>query len=190
MPVDRPTAATRSIAFLGSINVGGHTVKMDRLRTLFEECGLSGVETFIASGNVIFASPLDETPALEQRLEGHLLAALGFPVPTYIRSVSELAAVAQYQPFSPADIQDEGHTLYIGFHRSPLNGEVGRRLRALQTPDDEFHVHQRELYWLRRKKISESTISGALLAKTIGMPATLRNATTVRRLAAKYPAQP
>ncbi len=41
------------IAFLRAINVGGHTVKMDYLRVLFETLGFSDVETFIASGNVI-----------------------------------------------------------------------------------------------------------------------------------------
>jgi uncharacterized protein (DUF1697 family) len=44
------------IAFLRAINVGGHTVKMDPLRQLFEALGFSQVETFIASGNVIFNS--------------------------------------------------------------------------------------------------------------------------------------
>src|SRR5437879_835066 len=44
----------RYIAFLRAINVGGHTVKMDVLRRLFEDAGLFDVETFIASGNVIF----------------------------------------------------------------------------------------------------------------------------------------
>ena len=41
------------VALLRAINVGGHTVKMDRLRRLFEELGFKNVETFIASGNVI-----------------------------------------------------------------------------------------------------------------------------------------
>ena len=45
---------TKYIAFLRAINVGGHTVKMDRLRGLFESLGVLNVETFIASGNVIF----------------------------------------------------------------------------------------------------------------------------------------
>jgi len=42
------------------------------------------------------------------------------------------------------------------------------------------------IYWLCRKKMSESTFSGALLERTIGMPATMRNSTTVKKLAAKY----
>ena len=42
----------RYAAFLRAINVGGHVVKMDQLRRLFESLGFSDVETFIASGNV------------------------------------------------------------------------------------------------------------------------------------------
>jgi uncharacterized protein (DUF1697 family) len=44
------------VAFLRAINVGGRTVKMGHLRSLFEAMGFSNVETFIASGNVIFDS--------------------------------------------------------------------------------------------------------------------------------------
>ena len=47
---------TRYIAFLRAINVGGRTVKMDHLRQLFADLGFAGATTFIASGNVIFAS--------------------------------------------------------------------------------------------------------------------------------------
>ena len=44
------------IAFLRGINVGGHRVKMDRLRELFEELSLRDVSTIISSGNVIFSA--------------------------------------------------------------------------------------------------------------------------------------
>jgi uncharacterized protein (DUF1697 family) len=44
----------RYIALLRAINVGGHLVKMDALRRHFEELGFDPVETFIASGNVMF----------------------------------------------------------------------------------------------------------------------------------------
>ena len=52
----------RYIALLRAINVGGHTVKMDHLRRLFEALDLAAVETFIASGNVVFHA--DEGDAL------------------------------------------------------------------------------------------------------------------------------
>jgi uncharacterized protein (DUF1697 family) len=47
---------THYVALLRGINVGGHVVRMDRLRALFAEAGLSGVQTFIASGNVLFSA--------------------------------------------------------------------------------------------------------------------------------------
>ncbi len=57
---------------------------------------------------------------------------------------------------------------------------------AHRTEVDDFRVHGREVYWLCRKRMSDSSFSGALLEKTLGMPVTMRNATTVRKLAAKY----
>ncbi len=66
------------VAFLRAINVGGHTVKMDYLRGLFEAIGSRNVETFIASGNVIFDSKSKNAPALERRIEKHLEETLGY----------------------------------------------------------------------------------------------------------------
>ena len=92
----------RYIAFLRAINVGGHTVKMDVLRQQFEALGFANVETFIASGNVIFETTAKNTRTLEKKIEQQLRAALGYEVATFIRTEAELAAIAQYQPFTTA----------------------------------------------------------------------------------------
>ena len=178
----------RFIAFLRAINVSGRTVKMDHLRRLFESLEFSGVETFIASGNVIFESPAADPPALEKQIESHLRQSLGYEVATFIRSTSELAAIASHRPFPAAELKAEGGSLYIAFLQAPPSGEARDRLMALRTKVDDFHIHEREVYWLCRRHLGESLFSGARLEKTVGMPATVRNATTVRRLAAKYPA--
>ena len=169
------------VAFLRAINVGGHTVKMADLRRLFEAIGLTNVETFIASGNVIFASPSRSASALEKKIEAQLQANLGYAVATFVRSGAELAAVARYQPF-----KDAVPNLYIAFTAQPPSAEAQKKLDAFATPLNAFHVHNCEVYWLSRTLLSESTFSAALLEKTLGAPATLRNATTVRKLAAKY----
>ncbi|HZG68753.1 MAG TPA: DUF1697 domain-containing protein [Herpetosiphonaceae bacterium] len=178
----------RLIALLRAINVGGHTVKMDHLRRLFEALGLSNVETFIASGNVIFEAPAADPPALEKQIESHLRQSLGYEVTTFIRSTSELAVIAGHRPFPAAELDSEGSSLYIAFLPALPGGESHDRLMALRTEVDDFHIHEREVYWLCRRQLGESSFSGARLEKTLGMPATVRNATTVRRLAAKYPA--
>lgn len=174
------------IAFLRAINVGGHTVKMDRLRGLFEALGYADVETFIASGNVIFRSPAEQTRALERQIEAHLAASLGYEVATFVRTAAELAGVAGYSPFPEGEV--ESNRLYIGFLQSSPGDEALSRLAALHTPLDEFHVHGRELYWLCRTTMGQSAVSGAQIERALGLPTTLRNVTTVRKLAAKYSA--
>ncbi len=174
------------VAFLRAINVGGHTVKMDHLRHLFEALGLATVETFIASGNVIFDSPSRNTKTLEKKIERHLLETLGYEVATFIRSTSELAAISEYKPFPDAELKAEGNVLYIGFLADESSDEAKRKVLSLTTDADDFHIYGRELYWLCRKKIGESEVSGAKLAKALGAEMTLRNSTTVKKIAAKY----
>src|SRR5688572_12009974 len=120
--------ATKYIAFLRAINVGGHTVKMTRLRALFEDLGLSNVETFIASGNVIFESAAKDVRALEKKIEAHLRKALGYEVKTFIRSAAELQEVAQHDPFSQGEMEGEGNVLYIGFVGASPEQEATRKL--------------------------------------------------------------
>ena len=175
------------VAFLRAINVGGHTVKMDYLRGLFEALGFTKVETFIASGNVIFDSPSRSTKVLERNLEASLQQTLGYAVATFIRSTSELTEIASYKPFSDAELSAAGHSLYIGFMATSPSDAAKQKLLALSLKMNDFHLHGREVYWLLRTKFSDSEFSGARLEKTLGLPATLRNSTTVKKLAAKYP---
>jgi uncharacterized protein (DUF1697 family) len=176
----------RYIALLRAINVGGHNVKMAHLRELFGSLGFSNVETLIASGNVIFDSETEDTETLERKIKDHLQESLGYKVATFVRTASELAEVARYRPFDRSDLDAEGTPLYIAFLHAAPNADSERRLLAHRTEVDDFRVHGREVYWLCRKRISESSFSGALLEKVLGMPATIRNSTTVKRLAAKY----
>jgi uncharacterized protein (DUF1697 family) len=181
--------AQRYIAFLRAINVGGHNVKMSQLRDLFAAIECLNVETFIASGNVIFESPDVDIQVLERRIERHLHQSLGYAVATFIRTPAELAAVALYQPFAPAELTAEGNWLYVAFLPVPPAAAAEQKLSTFRTAVDDFHVHEREVYWLRRARMGESTFSGAPLEKTLGLPATMRNITTVKKLAAKYPAE-
>lgn len=174
----------RYVAFLRAINVGGRVVKMSTLKKIFEDLKLAEVETFIASGNVIFTSPA-ESARLETLIEKGLRKALGYPVVTFLRTTEEIAAVAERDPFGTP--VPPGGRVYVGFLRAPPSPSGRRQVAALVTPTDTFVVHGRELYWLCATPSMKSIISGATLEKVLGQAATLRNVNTVRRLAAKYP---
>lgn len=176
----------RYVAFLRAINVGGHTVTMERLRALFEELGLAKVESFIASGNLIFESGAKSAPALAAKIERHLERALGYAVATMLRTDREVAEVARRPAFVAQEIA-HAKAFNVAFLRSPAPPGAERALDALRTELDDFRVAGSEVYWLCRVKQSESTFSGARFEKLLGTPATWRGLKTVERLAAKYP---
>lgn len=178
----------RYIALLRGINVGGHRVSMADLRLRFEELGFAGVATFIASGNVVFEADDPDEARLQARIEQQLKAALGYAVPTFLRTPRELAAVAAYAPFDEPGLAAGAATLSVMFLHAPPPADLQAQLRPFETTFDALHVHGRELYWLTRGRTSDSLIDWALLGKSVRLPlATVRNATTVRKLAAKYP---
>jgi uncharacterized protein (DUF1697 family) len=175
----------RFIACLRAINVGGHTVKMDALRQHFESLGFSDVETFIASGNVIFESPSKNTKSLETSIEDKLRDALGYEVAVFLRTDAELAEISDYVPFRPPDLAAAA-ALNLAFLKESLADASVKKLLSLQTDIDDFRVHGREVYWLCRKKQSESTFSNAVLEKALGIKSTLRGVNTIQKMAAKY----
>jgi len=158
---------------------------MDRLREIFESLGFANVETFIASGNVIFESPSKNVKTLERKIENGLREALGYEVRTFIRTEPELVEVINCQPFRESDLAT-ALALNIMFIGETLNEESNVALMALRTDIDDLHVRGREIYWLCQKKQSESTISNVAFSKAVGMPGTVRGLNTIKKLMAKY----
>jgi uncharacterized protein (DUF1697 family) len=180
----------RYAAFLRAINVGGHVVKMTELKRVFETLGFSKVETFIASGNVVFETKATDAAALEKKIEKALEKALGYEVATFLRTDEELARIAEYEAFTAADADKAGGAHCVIFLAGQPDADGHKRIKALTSDDDRFHCNGRELYWLSRLKQSESKFSNALLERTLKEPSTARGINTVRKMAAKYPPKP
>lgn len=155
---------------------------MEELRRILAAAGFEGIETFIASGNLVLdARPGDEAES-EARIELILREALGFEVATFIRPVAALTAIVAANPFDAAG----GGKVQVGFVRTPVGDDAARNVLALANPDDDFHVAGRDLYWHTHTSIHESRVSGPMLERAIGGPCTWRNINTIARIAAKY----
>ena len=172
-------------AFLRAVNLGGRTVKMDKLREIFAGLGFDNVETFIASGNVIFDSKSKDGGALEKRIAAELERALGFEVATFVRTTKELAAISEYGAFPKALLG-----LAAAYNVAFLAGEpAGDRVAALRALEDElhsFHVRGREMYWLSKVKQSEAKFKTNDFERALGMKMTLRGINTVRRMTERW----
>jgi uncharacterized protein (DUF1697 family) len=176
---------TRYVAFLRGINLGHRRVKMADLRGHFEELGLDGVGSYIASGNVIFDHESADVGALEDRIEARLEEALGFFTDTIIRPLESVDGLTRLGQIEEAE--GDGFTVYATFAKEELGGEVEEAFADLETPDDRFHVREREVLWLRRGGISDSTIKTRHLEAAFGGIAnTRRKVSTLRKMVERF----
>jgi uncharacterized protein (DUF1697 family) len=179
---------TTYVAFLRGINVGGHRVAMTDLAAWTDEvAGVSDAVTYIASGNVAFSSRARDTAALEAKLEKVYAARMGFEAPTFVRSAAELARLAEHEPFRDHVAGEGKETLQVVFLKSPLPTAVRREVAALSNDADRLTVDGRELWWLTRGGVSDTTVHAPTLGRLLGVT-TARNVNTVRKLAAKHSA--
>ena len=172
-------------AFLRAVNVGKRVVKMEALRTAFVKMGFSNVQTVIASGNVVFDTPQKRVSRIEQAIESGLQDALGFDVTTFVRTGPELADLAQHPLVAGRWLQN-GESVFVAFLRDTPAPETMRKLTALEAEGERVIVHRHHVLWLVPGRFSDSTLSGPVLERTLGVPATLRNATTVRGMLDKF----
>jgi uncharacterized protein (DUF1697 family) len=80
-------------------------MKGEKLREVFKDLGFGHVDTVIASGNVVFDSPIKNATALEKKIEEALPKKLKFTSTTMVRSQQELEALVKRNPFK--GIKDE-----------------------------------------------------------------------------------
>ncbi len=178
---------SRHVAFLRAINVGGHSVKMEVLEALFIELGFADISSFLASGNLLFASRRASSIALEQRIETRLETALGFPVATFLRSEAELAELLANLPYTQAEI-DKAGALNIGFLKQAPESAAAKRLLALQNKDDQLALVGSVFCWLSKGKQSDSRLVNSTFEKALGGPTTLRGINTLVRMNEKLKA--
>jgi uncharacterized protein (DUF1697 family) len=86
------------VGLLRAVNVGGTgKLPMSELKTMCEGLGFAAVRTYIASGNVVFASRKEQA-AIKAALEARLEAYAGKLVGVLVRSAAEMARVAANSP--------------------------------------------------------------------------------------------
>ena len=91
---------TAFIALLRAVNVGGTAkLPMTELKAMCDAVGFAKARTYIASGNAVFESALDEAE-VQRRLSEALERYAGKPVGVLVRTAAEMAAVAEANPFT------------------------------------------------------------------------------------------
>ena len=175
---------TPYIAFLRGINIGGHRVKMKRLRELFAELNLLNVRSYIQTGNVFFETVETDRAALTMQIERHLFSVLGYEVPTFLRTFEEVETAIALDPFKKIEATPDTRFL-ITFIPKPLPDDFD--LPRL-SPKNDYEILQAtggEVFSVLKITGSSPSNPAALIEKVCKLKTTSRFfGTTVKILQA------
>jgi uncharacterized protein (DUF1697 family) len=90
---------TRFVAFLRGINVGGHIVKKEILKEIFESLGFQKISTYKQSGNIIFEAATTKAKEIQHKIEFKLQSKLNYNVAVFVRTISQLNNIINQEPF-------------------------------------------------------------------------------------------
>jgi uncharacterized protein (DUF1697 family) len=157
------------IALLRAVNVGGTgRLPMAELQAMCLAAGFSKVQTYIASGNVIFETKLTAAK-VKTLLEARLAAYAGKPVGVIVRTLGEMESVLKSNPFPKAA---PNRAVAIFLDQSPaanaLEDVRGRKGEELGLGTREIYVHYGEGMAQSKLKIPAAKTGTARNLNTIG----------------------
>ena len=171
----------RYVALLGSVNVGGNRVKMADLRAALELHGFAGVETVVASGNVLFDHDGEADEILAARIADVVQSAFGFASLIVVRSRAELSSAIDDNPF-----HGDGQDKFV--HSIFLDGQpAADRFDALLAEhrgkgSERLALGPRVLYLDYVHGAGVSSLTGPFLQRRLGCRGTARNMTSLKRI--------
>ena len=186
----KPTARAKSqikplpttyVALLRSVNVGGNNrVEMAKLKRTFERLGFGDVQTFIASGNVIFRSDEVNQALLVKKIESAIEADFRVRIKVLLRDLKSMGKLVKAIP--AAWVNDKKMKCDVMFLWKEIdNKKVLKQLPFDPTLEDVKYVPGAVLWRIDRDKASKSRMY-RIVGTRLHQQMTVRNPNTVRKL--------
>jgi uncharacterized protein (DUF1697 family) len=170
---------TTFIALLRGVNVvGRNKVPMADLRKLVERLGGDDVQTYIASGNLVFGMHGAPT-AVASQLEGAIATRFKLEIPLILRSATQWAKYAPSNPFPTA----EPKKLHLCLSKAKPKKDAVAGLLERAVGGERIQLVGDALWVDYASGVGGSKVSPALLDRMVGSPVTARNWNTVQKLA-------
>jgi uncharacterized protein (DUF1697 family) len=168
------------IALLRGINVGGrNSLPMAELKAIFESAGCSSVQTYIQSGNIVFASSVKSGQSLSKRLSDAIEEQFGFRPSILLLSESDFRAAIKNNPFVIA--AKDPKTLHFFFLDSPPKLPDLKGLDRLALSTERYALIGFVFYLYTPDGFGRSKLAAGAERK-LGVSATARNFTTILKL--------
>jgi uncharacterized protein (DUF1697 family) len=174
---------TDHVALLRGVNVGGITIKMADLATVFRDLGYDAVRTVLASGNVIFRA---DAPASQLRpaIEAALRARFGYEAWVHVLTTAQLRDIIEAFPF---DAEREGWHPYVIFLMGEPHTDAASRDALLSLHLDpaleSLAAGDGVLYWtVERGRTLDSVVGKETGRARYKQSTTTRNLRTLQKL--------
>ena len=171
---------TGSVLLLRAVNVSGrNSVPMARLReVLAVETDLTGVSTYIASGNIICDEPADPVVACAQ-VRDAISQAFEVDTPVIHRTHEQLRRSEAEQPFPEGEVTFV-HAMFLEGTPAP---DAIEKLEQKRQPGERLMLRGDDL-WIDFGSggVASTKLTKAVLDRALGVAGTARNLRTVRTL--------
>lgn len=168
------------IALLRGINVGGnHVVPMKDLRELLQGLGYRDIETYIQSGNCLFAADTADARGISRQISGTIEEGFGFRPLVMVYSPASFEAALAANPFPAGDSPKTVHFFFLA--ERPASPDLDG-LAALAVNGERFHLDDDVFYLHAPQGIGRSKLVEKL-GRFVPVQATARNLATVTRIA-------
>jgi uncharacterized protein (DUF1697 family) len=171
----------RRLALLRAVNVGGRKLPMAELRALCEALGWHEVETYIQSGNVVFAAA-GAAGKLEAALEKAISERFGFEAPAMIRPADEWRELLAANPFRE-EAEAEPSRVFVGVPKQEIEAGAAERIEAKAAAGERVREASGALWFHYPEGAGVSKLTPALIDRATGCPVTARNWRTATKLA-------
>lgn len=167
------------ICLFRGINVGGNNkLPMKDLTKALLAAGLTEVKTYIASGNVLFRSDLDEA-ALEKRIGDLVETNFGFRPAIFLITLSHLEKVLAGNPYR--DHEHQGKAQHVFFFKAPPETVDRALLDSLKAESEAYEITDEVMYLYAPEGIGRSKMVEKI-GRAIKADMTARNLNTVETL--------
>jgi uncharacterized protein (DUF1697 family) len=173
------------IAFLRGINVGGHRItKMAELRQVLTPAGYVEVQTYIQSGNLVFASEEWDTAKHAHNLARLILDHFGFEVPVMVLLPKEVERILASNPYVGSELM-ASNPVYFSILSETPSPEKLLALKAVSYPDEHFSIVGDCIYAIYPKGTGKAKLNHAFFEKKLGVSMTTRNLRTMTTMLGK-----
>lgn len=170
----------RLVLLLRGVNVGkGNRIGMAELRSALERAGYDDVRTHLQSGNVVLSTRKRPVGAAGDCAR-IVRERFGLDVEVQARSRDELAEVVRHDPLG--SVATDPSRYQVTFLAGELVPAVVERLEATAAGGERVVALGREVYAWHPAGVARSKLWALLAGRELGVSATSRNWTTVKRL--------